>query len=505
MIVGQHTRLSTIQTFEMIRPRWKSLGYATALLLFITLTYYGVIVGYTLYYIVGSCQNPLPWEAVGASNYWFHNVLNQYDDLNTKPAGLGPIQWHLFGALIAFWVIVLLSVSLGHKILSKVTYVTVILPVILMLILVIRSSFLEGAGEGISFYIGRFDASKLGDVTVWATACGQILFSLSPGFGTAITYSSMTDKKGDVYKIAIITAVTNSAFSIVGGIGIFAIIGHLAYLEGESVEVIGSRSGTGLAFITIAEAMTKFGAAKNAMSVMFFFMLFSLGLDSAFALLETLASYVQDYIKERGFARRPTWQVTTGLATILTLLGMPFCTRAGGELLDVVDHFAGTVLLLVICFVESIMFNFDFGWRRLAYALKKATIGNKGTPNGRDLFPKFLCRLDFHVTVPLLTGALFLYLFVSDILKPYSGYPTGFVAFGWTLFAVLVSIIPLTLWKRDAGTLPPVDFDKEVREDDEEEQAGSDAGVDAENGESQWEGKDAQGDSTSESSSHVSL
>ena len=57
------------------------------------------------------------------------------------------------------------------------------MPVVLMLILVIRTPFLDGAGDGIEFYIGKFEADKLSDLTVWATACSQILFSLSPGFG----------------------------------------------------------------------------------------------------------------------------------------------------------------------------------------------------------------------------------------------------------------------------------------------------------------------------------
>lgn len=124
------------------------------------------------------------------------------------------------------------------------------MPVVLMIILVIRTPFLEGSGDGIDFYIGKFEADKLSDLTVWATACSQILFSLSPGFGTAITYSSYTHKKEDVYRICLITAISNSAFSITGGFAVFSILGHVAYKEGLPVEEIASRSGTGLAFIT---------------------------------------------------------------------------------------------------------------------------------------------------------------------------------------------------------------------------------------------------------------
>ena len=41
-----------------------------------------------------------------------------------------------------------------------------------------------GANLGIEFYIGKFEASKLAEFSTWASACSQVLFSLSPGFGT---------------------------------------------------------------------------------------------------------------------------------------------------------------------------------------------------------------------------------------------------------------------------------------------------------------------------------
>lgn len=284
-----------------------------------------------------------------------------------------------------------------------------------MLILVIRTPFLEGAGDGVKFYIGKWESSKLSDLTVWATACSQILFSLSPGFGTAITYSSYCEKKEDVYKICMITAVANSSFSIIGGFAIFSILGHVAYKEGLPVEEVASRSGTGLAFITIAEAMQYFGSLTNVMSVLFFVMLLTLGLDSAYAWLETVVAYVDDFIEERGWKKRPTWQLTLGVVIVQFMIGLLFSTRRGNELLDVIDFYAGTLFLLTVCSLEAIMLNLDYGWERLATALKLATHGNEATPNGRNIFPKWLCRLDFHFTVPVITGFLGIYNFQKVI------------------------------------------------------------------------------------------
>ena len=55
-----------------------------------------------------------------------------------------------------------------------------------------------------------------------------------------------------------------------------------------------SISGTGLVFITIAEACTKFGGAGPFFSILFYFMLITLGLDSMFGILEAVIGSLSD-------------------------------------------------------------------------------------------------------------------------------------------------------------------------------------------------------------------
>jgi SNF family Na+-dependent transporter len=334
LILGQYLRKTFIKTWETIRPRWLSFGFAQFLLLFIAQSYFSMIITYTIPYIFGSCVTPLPW-AEDSEAYWTNTILNSYDDLNDKPPGPGPIQWRLAVSLVVFWLITFFSVAFGKNILSNITYVTVTLPVVLMLVLVIVSATQEGAREGIEFYIGKFDGSELTKLSVWATALGQILFSLSPGFGTAITYSSFVSEKEDVYKAGMIVCVANSAFSLIAGFAIFAIVGHLAWEEGVSVEEVATRGGTGLAFITIAEGMSFFGSGiENVMSVLFYVTLLTLGLDSSYAWTETIVSSVEETLVSRGKNYR-TWQVTLVLCIIMFLFGLVFTTRMGNEILDV--------------------------------------------------------------------------------------------------------------------------------------------------------------------------
>ena len=468
MIIGQFTRLSTIPCFEYIRPRWKTLGIASFFMLFIAESYFTMVIAYTVPYIFNSLWDPLPWAAEGANaaEFWFSTVLNQYPDIHDRPEGTstGPIQLNLVLSLIFVWAITYFSTVYGKKILSKITYVTVLLPIVLMLILVGRTVVLPGASDGIKFYIGKFEASELADLTVWATACSQILFSLGPGFGTAITLSSYTNKKEDVVKACWITALSNSAFSIIGGFAVFSMVGHLAYQEGLDVEDVATRSGTGLAFITIAEAMQYFGSFANVMSVLFFVMLFLLGLDSSYAWLETLVCNVEDYLFVNDAKRKKenTWKITTVIVLLQLGLGLVYTTRLGNEILDVVDHYVGIIFLLIVVSFEALMINLDFGFKRLEYAVRIAT-GRKG------LSPKWICIFDLRVTVPIIPFLMAINSIVEDARSPYGDYPTSLLAWGWALLGLLLCILPMTFWKTAPGMLAPLpkegdDDEKEVND-----------------------------------------
>jgi NSS family neurotransmitter:Na+ symporter len=455
MVVGQYTRLSAMRCYRMIRPRWTSLGIASGCMLFITLTYFGQVVAYSVPYIFSSLQDPLPWIEVGPEHFWFENILNVYPDLDDKPRGLGPIQPLLAGSLAVLWVFVYVTAGFGDRLLAKITYVTVLLPVFLTVILVMRSVFLPGAMDGLAFYLGKFELHRLLELKTWASACGQIIFSLSPGFGTAITYSSFAQPKEDVYRACLIVSISNTAFSIFAGLAIFSLVGHLAYEHDLPVEEVAARSGSGLAFITIAEAMQYFGPFANAMSVLFFSTLFMIGLDTIYAFIITIIAFVNDFREERGWKKKPMWQTSAICMLVLYMMGLLFTTRMGNQLLGVVDHYVGSIFLLLVASVESIMFLVDFGFDRMKHALQKATYGLAGIPQGRSLRPAWLWRFNFYIAGPVVPGLLGIYLISLDIRTKYGGYPSGLIWWGWALLIGLIVVACLTLWRREKSYLVP--------------------------------------------------
>jgi NSS family neurotransmitter:Na+ symporter len=261
-----------------------------------------------------------------------------------------------------------------------------------------------------------------------------------------------------------IVAVANSAFSLIGGFAVFAMVGNLAWEEGVSVEEMASSGGTGLAFIVIASAMESFGRLKNVMAVLFFVMLLTLGFDSAVAWCETVVSIVEDLMDAKKFKKLAVWKTSLAICLVSYVLGLVYATRKGNEILDVVDHYVGIVFLLIVCFIEALILNFEFGWRRLALSLKSATIGLKGLPEGRTIFPTYLCRFDFHIAVPVMTAGLALRTFVKDIQDPYGGYPNSILIWGWVLLGICIGSVFLTLWKQEEGLLPPIEEDPKFAE-----------------------------------------
>ena len=90
---------------------------------------------------------------------------------------LGSVLWDLVGSNAAAWLLVFLCLCKGVQSSGKVVYFTATFPYVVLLILVIFGATLDGAKEGIEFYL-KPDVSKLADGKVWADAATQIFYSL---------------------------------------------------------------------------------------------------------------------------------------------------------------------------------------------------------------------------------------------------------------------------------------------------------------------------------------
>merc|ERR1712232_634294 len=171
---------------------------------------------------------------------------------------------------------------------------------------------------------------------VWLRAVTQIFYSLGVGFGSLIAFASYSSKDNNFVRDARNVSLINCGTSIFAGFVVFPILGYLATELGDTnpcirpddirdLESIGLQ-GTGLAFIAFPIAISKMpGAFLWAM--LFFLMLFCLGVDSQFAMVESIMTVVSDTSLGKHFEGRKPLQAFL-LCFALYLLGIIFMMQS---------------------------------------------------------------------------------------------------------------------------------------------------------------------------------
>ena len=244
--------------------------------------------------------------------------------------------------------------------LFQVVYFTALFPYVVLIILLCRGATLEGHLKGIEFYIATVNTSKLVDAKVWGDAASQIFFSLSASWGGLIALASYNRFHNDCLRDSLIVSLGNCLTSFFAGFVIFSFLGYLAYeLETDVSDV--ADSGVGLAFVVYPDAVTRI-PVSGLWSVLFFIMLITLGLDSEFALVETVSTSVMDEIKPLREKKAFTLGV---LSLVMFVCGLPRTCDGGMYVLSLMDTFSGAWNLLVIalgeCIAVSWVYHFSGG------------------------------------------------------------------------------------------------------------------------------------------------
>lgn len=143
--------------------------------------------------------------------------------------------------------------------------------------------------------------------------------------------------------------------SLLAGVTIFSILGNLAHESGKPIETV-VQGGTGLAFISYPEALSKFDVVPQLFAVLFFLMLFTLGVGSAVSLTGCVITVVCD-----AFPNWKRWMITLVICTIGFFIGLVYVTPGGQYILDVVDFFGGGFIIFVIAVIETIAICWIYG------------------------------------------------------------------------------------------------------------------------------------------------
>ncbi len=296
--IGRKTGSNAVGAFKKLVPgsAWKILGGLGVLTGLMILSAYAVVAGWILKYI---------WYAL--SGYFSGLEAAQIDSTFTTLAANAP-QALILHLLFIFATIAVVAGGIqgGIERSSRM-----LMPVLLglLVLLSIRSVTLDGAAEGLSFYLYP-DFSKI-SLSVVMAALGQAFFSLSLGMGAMITYGSYISKKDNLATSATWVCSMDSAIAILAGLVIFPAL----YSFPELLER-GRGGGPGLIFQVLPNIFESipFG---GAVGLGFFFLVAIAALTSTISLLEVVVAY---FIEEWKWTRRKS-AIVLGLAAFV--VGIP--------------------------------------------------------------------------------------------------------------------------------------------------------------------------------------
>lgn len=87
----------------------------------------------------------------------------------------------------------------GIKSSGKASYFLAIFPYVILVILLGRACTLDGAADGILYFVTP-DWGKLLEPNVWFEAVSQCFFSLTIGLGAVIVFSSFNSFSSNIYR-----------------------------------------------------------------------------------------------------------------------------------------------------------------------------------------------------------------------------------------------------------------------------------------------------------------
>jgi len=404
--LGHSSEGSAPKALRKVHPKLEWLGWIAS----------GVAFSY-----LWNSANITEW-AGDAGTFFIKTTLGKTAD----PFTMGAFQWPLFIGLVLTWIAVVASVWKGAKTASKVVYVTVFIPWVLLLIFVLRAVTLPGAKAGIDYYLTPV-WEKLGDPQVWLAAYTQTFFSLSIGFGIMIAYSSFLRKQANLTKKALIICAADALTAIIGGFAVFGAAGWLAVQKGVPVkELLGDIEGLGLAFVTYPSIIAQL-PSPELFGILFYLMLLTLGIDSAFSLLESVTAAFRDKWNMKH------WQSNLVVGGLAFLLGLPLITGCGVYWIDTVDHFMNNCGLALVCLLECIVVATVFKTRRMRDYLNERSSVKLG--RWWDVMIRAIA--------PTILISLLAMWVIKRGLKAYEGYPRSLEF--WGGWFVVISIVVLSI------------------------------------------------------------
>ena len=355
-VIGRRSQKNAYAAFRDLSggSAWRWIGLFTIIVPLIVLSYYSVIGGWSIEYLLKSFTFSFSGEE---SQYVMSTMFTSF-----VSSTWAPLLAHT-GFLLVTTLIVMVGIKDGIEKFSKV-----MMPLLFFIVIAIAvySVTLPGAKAGLD-YLFTPDFSKI-DAKACASALGQAFFSLSLGFGTIMTYASYVDKKENIMTQSTATAASDLMFALIAGVAIMPAVFAFG---------INPQSGPGLVFETLPYVFGQMPAG-GVVAILFFIALLVAALTSSISMLEVAVAYL---VEEKNFSRTMACIVlfifcwVVGAVCSLSFGPLSDVRISGGNLFDFFDNLSSNILMTL----GSLFTVLFVGWR-----LKKTDVYDEFT-NGGDI------------------------------------------------------------------------------------------------------------------------
>ncbi|AXF56112.1 sodium-dependent transporter [Salicibibacter kimchii] len=381
-ILGRHTQEGAINAYKRVAPKgqWQWIGILGMVAAFLLLSFYSVVGGWVIAYLVRSFSG---------------QVTNPPDgDYTALFASITANPWEVGAAHLAFMIMTILVVQKGiRKGIEKASVYMMPALFILFAVLVVRSLTLDGAWEGVVFFLQPDLSAVTGETLL--TALGQAFFSLSLGVSVMVTYSSYLGKNDNLPRSAWSVVLLTILIAFMAGLAIFPGVFAFDLQPDEGPELI----------FTILPAVFGEMAFGGLFFTLFMILMLFATLTSAFSLVEII---VKPLIRGREEKRvKMTWIV--GL--LIFAMGIPSNLSFGvlsdwhvfGDIFfNQVDYLVSNVLLPIGAFLISVFVS----WRMRKEDLQEEML--RGSNRGIVFFNTWLLATRYIVPIAIVVVFIFM-------------------------------------------------------------------------------------------------
>lgn len=259
---------------------WWTVGALAILASYLILSFYMVVSGWTLEYLVQSITGnlyPAAAEAVSTpagEELAFQNKMAEYISGTYQPLIMTYIM------LAANLFVLLKGVQKGIEKMSNI-----MMPVLFVLLVVFCavSLSLPKAAEGVEFFL-KPDFSVINAGTV-VNALGQAFFSLSLAMGILVTYASYYPKDTKLTRTAVTVSLLDLGVAILMGLIIFPAVMTFGLTDHNL-------AGSALVFVTLPEIFAQMGHTQ-IWSALFFLLLAVGAFTSTISLAEVSVAFLE--------------------------------------------------------------------------------------------------------------------------------------------------------------------------------------------------------------------